>query len=330
MAALTDEQRSWSGDRGDEFARLIVSCQRDVALAGRAHASRLDEAIRERGLPSGFDIPEAVASLVAWRISLLPLENTLRRHVYYEPAIQRSDIVSEYLDWSDRRLTMPDEDRERLHQLVGLMIFSLLGNAKAGGGMSGLWRLAAEGLSAFTDELVGVMQRVLPRAAQAGADAFLAQFAPDATFDLVDTGADAALREFALSFSQRTAAGSEEQIRKRLLRSVNEGHTPAQAADAVMEERASLWRYEAERIARTETVRAHSMGQLDTMADLGYKTWIWITHKDERTCTICGPRNGVVYKIGAPPPPAHPNCRCGVGAPAEATESILDLILVGS
>lgn len=329
MAALTDEQRSWAGERGDDFARLIVACQRDITLAGRAHAFRLDEAIRD-GVPTSIDIPEAVADLVAWRIQQLRLENTLRRHVYYEPAIQRSDVVSEYLDWSDRHLSMSDEDRERLHQLVGLLVFSLLGNEKVGGGLSGLWRLAAEGIAGFTDTLVGVMQRVLPRAAQAGADGFLEQFAPDVTFDLVDTGADAALREYALSFSKRTAAGSEEQIRKRLLRSVNEGHTPAETADAVMEERASLWRYEAERIARTETVRAHSMGQLDAMADLGYKTWIWITHRDERTCLICGPRNGIEFKIGDPPPPAHPNCRCSPGAPAEATESILDLILVGA
>lgn len=43
----------------------------------------------------------------------------------------------------------------------------------------------------------------------------------------------------------------------------------------------------------------------------------WITERDERVCSVCEPRDGVVYQADqAPDLPAHPRCRCGLVAVA--------------
>jgi SPP1 gp7 family putative phage head morphogenesis protein len=40
----------------------------------------------------------------------------------------------------------------------------------------------------------------------------------------------------------------------------------------------------------------------------------WVTSRDEKVCPICGPRDGVVYRIIDVMDiyPAHPNCRCRI------------------
>lgn len=79
---------------------------------------------------------------------------------------------------------------------------------------------------------------------------------------------------------------------------------------------------EAERIARTETVRTVTAAQAEEYTRNGITKWMWITQKDERVCKVCRPLHGKVVRIGDPfttargqsiiKPPAHPNCRCGV------------------
>lgn len=36
----------------------------------------------------------------------------------------------------------------------------------------------------------------------------------------------------------------------------------------------------------------------------------WVATNDERTCSICGYRHGIVYELGSIRAPAHPRCRC--------------------
>ncbi len=80
-------------------------------------------------------------------------------------------------------------------------------------------------------------------------------------------------------------------------------------ASAYAEGKRAVWR------------RMKSMGEVSP-----YAVRVWRTHKDERTCEVCGPLNGRRasiddergYRIGAadrptgftPGPPAHVNCRC--------------------
>lgn len=75
---------------------------------------------------------------------------------------------------------------------------------------------------------------------------------------------------------------------------------------------------EAEKVARTEVVRAITAGQAEEYRRNGIDRWTWITQIDERTCSTCRPLHGKTVVVGrefAPgitKPPVHPNCRCGV------------------
>jgi hypothetical protein len=73
----------------------------------------------------------------------------------------------------------------------------------------------------------------------------------------------------------------------------------------------------AERIAITETTRAVVEGERAYVSELERATGqrmipIWMTANDELVCPICAPRNEKPITNGEYPP-AHPNCRCGVG-----------------
>lgn len=75
---------------------------------------------------------------------------------------------------------------------------------------------------------------------------------------------------------------------------------------------------EAEKVARTEVVRAITAGQAEEYRRNGINTWTWITQIDEKTCSVCRPLHnktvvvGSEFARGITKPPVHPNCRCGV------------------
>lgn len=79
-------------------------------------------------------------------------------------------------------------------------------------------------------------------------------------------------------------------------------------------------RYATERIARTESARVQTQAQLKSFRDNGYKFCKW--HAEPSACKICKKiaenDNGYgvgVYRVDEVPNlPAHPNCRCGLGA----------------
>jgi SPP1 gp7 family putative phage head morphogenesis protein len=71
-----------------------------------------------------------------------------------------------------------------------------------------------------------------------------------------------------------------------------------------------------EMIARTEILRASNMGAMaiyEANQDV-LKGWEWRATKDERTCKICGPKDGKQYAFNSKQakPPIHPRCRCAV------------------
>ncbi|WP_229101496.1 minor capsid protein [Ligilactobacillus salivarius] len=79
-------------------------------------------------------------------------------------------------------------------------------------------------------------------------------------------------------------------------------------------------RYATERIARTESARVQTQAQLKSFRDNGYKFCKW--HAEPSACKICKEiaENDSGYGVGVyrvdevPSLPAHPNCRCGLGA----------------
>lgn len=72
-------------------------------------------------------------------------------------------------------------------------------------------------------------------------------------------------------------------------------------------------RYNAERIARTETKRVTYVAHNDAYEDMGVNELKYrcANGGDSRTCAVCFDDNGKTYKRGEEPTlPRHPNCRC--------------------
>ena len=99
---------------------------------------------------------------------------------------------------------------------------------------------------------------------------------------------------------------------------------PGAATEVIAEGLFARYRYWGERLARTETQAAYN-AQLDlgmrqaqhTLPDLERR---WDASLDLRVCPLCGELHGTTAAIGGAFPggytdaPAHPNCRCRVGA----------------
>lgn len=67
----------------------------------------------------------------------------------------------------------------------------------------------------------------------------------------------------------------------------------------------------ADRLIRTETSKFYNAAAIDSYKEAGVEEIEWLTEKDDRTCRVCGPKNGLRYPVSMPPEiPAHPRCRC--------------------
>lgn len=105
-----------------------------------------------------------------------------------------------------------------------------------------------------------------------------------------------------------------QQMTRVLTDGLVQGKSPRDTAKELAK-RVDVGRSRALTIARTETIRAHSEGNLDALEQLGI-TEVgvqaeWSAAAD--ACPICTPMDGVVMKISEArgTVPRHPNCRCG-------------------
>lgn len=105
------------------------------------------------------------------------------------------------------------------------------------------------------------------------------------------------------------------QIRKELLDGLVQGDNPRTIGRRITDRTGQGVKH-AQRIARTEIIRAHAEGTLDGLERLGVQQVgvqvEWSTSGDDRVCPICEPLGGQVFKIKEAHGliPAHPNCRC--------------------
>ena len=96
------------------------------------------------------------------------------------------------------------------------------------------------------------------------------------------------------------------------------GETVRDLTRRVMDSTLTRTRHEAEAIARTAAIHTSNQSLAALYAENSdvVEGEQWVATLDDRTCPICGPRDGVVYPLGqSVRPPAHFNCRC-VMAPA--------------
>lgn len=145
-----------------------------------------------------------------------------------------------------------------------------------------------------------------------------AEWASKYTFDLVK-----GIRE---NTQSATAATLQAVLQDAISRGITEAQLNAEIADALA---GTFGPVRAEMIAVTEVTRAAANGEAGLAAEIAAQGVqmrpVWMTSEDEIVCPICGELNGMVgeesgagwtfsaggeiYEL----PPAHPNCRCGVG-----------------
>jgi SPP1 gp7 family putative phage head morphogenesis protein len=121
------------------------------------------------------------------------------------------------------------------------------------------------------------------------------------------------------------------QLNRELADGLTQGQNPRKIAARMAKKIDSLGKRRAETIARTEIIRAHAEGQLDTYDRLQKPTIKvmaeWSTAGDDRVCPLCLPLDGVVMKVkeARGTIPRHPNCRCSfmpanVGEPTKGQQ----------
>jgi len=90
---------------------------------------------------------------------------------------------------------------------------------------------------------------------------------------------------------------------------ITEGRpTAAMVTDA--RQRLDVVKSRAETIVRTESLRAYNTASDRYYSAQGIDTVLYYATADDRSCTICAPRAGRIYRRGTVTTPLHPNCRC--------------------
>lgn len=106
------------------------------------------------------------------------------------------------------------------------------------------------------------------------------------------------------------------QVQRELVDGLIQGDNPRVIARKINKKIDTIGKRRAETIARTEIIRTHAEGQLDTMEELDIPAVTaaveWSTALDNRVCPLCQPLEGIVLKIPEARGllPRHPNCRC--------------------
>lgn len=107
---------------------------------------------------------------------------------------------------------------------------------------------------------------------------------------------------------------------------VGQGIAEGRPTDAItkdLQERLSVTRSRAETIARTESLRSYNLAADRYYAAQRIDEVMYYATADDRTCVICNPAAGKVFRRGAIVVPRHPRCRCFL-APWDLNSEIMD------
>lgn len=105
-------------------------------------------------------------------------------------------------------------------------------------------------------------------------------------------------------------------IHRQLEKGIAGGESIGQLASRVNDVFDAASKSRSQLIARTETSAVSNGSQLVTMKDVGVKTKMWLTERDDRVSEEDARIDGETVKIdknfsnGLPSPPSRPNCRC--------------------
>jgi len=114
-------------------------------------------------------------------------------------------------------------------------------------------------------------------------------------------------------------------VQQEIAKGLEQGLSIPEVSNNLQKKVKSFTKSRANTIARTEMVKAHNEGTLNTMRELGVETYIYWTAGDKKVAEICRKNQGSrskpnVYQVkgaGNPNQPlpvinSHPNCRCSI------------------
>lgn len=129
-----------------------------------------------------------------------------------------------------------------------------------------------------------------------------------------DPRAIAEMESYAGFYSDRltkmVSLENQVTVRKAIITGLDEGMGAADMGREIQSSFSDLKGWQAERIARTESVRARVEGRRGTYMAAGVQMLDWIL--SHSPCEICKARARKQHPVGSPdlPPSPHPNCDC--------------------
>lgn len=175
--------------------------------------------------------------------------------------------------------------------------------------------------SALEDDLQEAIRLGLEDAARAGAKRSFQDLGVKATRDLLRAERADNFRTVSAGLAADVAARVSDDVRRTIAQGLVEGLDAKLIRDRLHDQFA-LREWEAERIARTETLRGWNAGTRDALRTLGIDAFRFVAlpGADEQ----CAERDGNVYSLGdlENSPPIHPNCRCTLVAVDEGATGI--------
>lgn len=125
------------------------------------------------------------------------------------------------------------------------------------------------------------------------------------------------MRNRQLNHLSNIADKTAEKVDKTLTKGFQEGWGMDKITKSIQEDTKTTTKNKAKTIARSEIIKASSIGTKQSMKEAGIEKYMWITAQDNKVCPLCERMHGKKYKvedIHAPIPvqDTHPNCRCTI------------------
>lgn len=213
-------------------------------------------------------------------------------------ALARLDLRAE----STRRTVLELRARDTVRQTTAARQLLSLGHAT--GPLASEFRA---GIAAAFDEGLASAQRaaITTGALTAAEVAAVTAFGARVDLDLI-----ASITRQTLTTLERVGADGLRRIEDAVVRGSIRGAGP-RATARLVREAVDVTRYEGERIARTVFMRANNDARTEAFRDMAVDYVQHNAANDDRTCSYCEARHGMVYRLAdAPDPTLHPNCRC--------------------
>lgn len=118
----------------------------------------------------------------------------------------------------------------------------------------------------------------------------------------------AALQQ-AKGFLARHGQTFAETASSIIAQGITEGRPTSSMVDDVRQ-RLQVVKSRAETIVRTESLRSYNVAADRYYAAQNIDYVMWYATADDRSCPVCAPRAGNIYRRGAVSVPLHPRCRC--------------------